>query len=249
MQKRSAYFCLMPNTFLSAGWKNLLMANYQTDPAILEKYLPPRTELDHFNGIHYVSLVGFLFMNTKVRGIGFPFHRTFQEVNLRFYVRYKEHDNWKRGVVFVKEIVPRRIISFIANTIYGEKYVCLPMRHNWLTLDNNKLSIEYYWKVNNQWDFIRAIADQHAKIYDEGTEENFITEHYWGYTNLPKKMTGEYRVTHPQWRIHHVHSYKIRCSTEALYGKEFVETLQQPPRSVFLAEGSDITVMKGSVIS
>lgn len=225
------------------------MANYQTDPRILEKFLPAHTELDQFNGIHYVSLVGFLFMNTKVRGIGFPFHRTFQEVNLRFYVRYKENDKWKRGVVFVKEIVPRRIISFIANTLYGEKYVCLPMRHNWLTLDNNKLSIEYYWKVNNQWDFIKAIADQHAKIYDEGTEENFITEHYWGYTNLPKKTTGEYRVTHPQWRIHSVHSYEISCSTEALYGNEFVETLQQPPRSVFLAEGSAITVMKGSVIS
>lgn len=224
------------------------MANYQTDPQLLEKYLPPRTELDHFNGIHYVSLVGFLFMDTKLRGIGFPFHRTFQEVNLRFYVRYKEDDQWKRGVVFVKEIVPRRIISFIANTMYGEKYICLPMRHNWLTLDNNKLSIEYYWKVNNQWDFIKAIADQQPKIYTEGTEENFITEHYWGYTSLRKKMTGQYRVTHPQWRIHTVHSYEISCSTETLYGKEFVETLQQPPRSVFLAEGSDITVMKRSII-
>jgi uncharacterized protein len=239
----------MPNTFLQAGWKNLLMANYQVDPRILQKHLPPCTELDHFNGIHYVSLVGFLFMDTKVLGISFPFHTTFQEVNLRFYVRYKENGQWKRGVVFVKEIVPRRLISFIANTLYGEKYVCLPMRHNWLTLDNNKLSIEYYWKVNNQWDFIKAIAAQQAEIYAEGTEENFITEHYWGYTNRRKKMTGEYQVTHPQWRIHKVHSYEISCSTEALYGKEFVEPLQQSPGSVFLAEGSAISVMKGNVIS
>jgi uncharacterized protein len=238
----------MPKTFLNAGWRNLLMANYQTDPAILQKYLPPHTELDQFNGIHYVSLVGFLFMNTKVRGIGFPFHRTFQEVNLRFYVRYKERDQWKRGVVFVKEIVPKRLISFIANTVYGEKYVCLPMRHNWLTLDNNNISIEYYWKVKNDWNFLKAIATANAQTYAEGTEENFITEHYWGYTSLANKRTGEYQVTHPQWRIHNVLSYDISCSTGALYGKEFVETLQQPPRSVFLAEGSDINVMSGKKI-
>jgi uncharacterized protein len=236
----------MPQTFLVAGWKNLLMANYETDSKILQPYLPPRTELDQFNGINYVSLVGFLFMNTKVRGISFPFHHTFQEVNLRFYVRYKQNAQWKRGVVFIKEIVPRRLISFIANTMYGEKYVCLPMRHNWVATDNNKLSVEYYWKVNNQWDFIKAIADQQAKTYAEGTEENFITEHYWGYTSLRNNGTGEYQVAHPQWRIHSVHSYEISCSTEALYGKPFVETMQQPPRSVFLAEGSDISVMKGA---
>lgn len=236
----------MPQTFLVAGWKNLLMANYETDPEILQPYLPPRTELDQFNGINYISLVGFLFMNTKVRGISFPFHRTFQEVNLRFYVRYKENAQWKRGVVFIKEIVPRRLISFIANTVYGEKYVCLPMRHNWLTIDNNKLAVEYYWKVNNQWDFIKAIADQQAKTYGEGTEENFITEHYWGYTSRRNNHTGEYQVAHPQWRIHPVHSYEISCSTQTLYGKAFVETMQQTPRSVFLAEGSHVSVMKGT---
>jgi uncharacterized protein len=238
----------MSNHFLTAGWKNLLMANYQTDPAILKQYLPPRTELDDFNGIHYASLVGFLFMNTKVRGIGFPFHRTFQEVNLRFYVRYKDQAQWKRGVVFIKEIVPRRLISFVANTLYGEKYVCLPMRHNWTMTGNDKLSVEYHWKVNGQWDFMKAIADQHSKLYEEGTEENFITEHYWGYTTLRNKLTGQYQVTHPQWRIHTVHSYNISCSTEALYGKAFVETMQQPPRSVFLAEGSHVAVMQGTQI-
>lgn len=238
----------MSNPFLVAGWKNLLMANYQTDPAILKQYLPPRTELDDFNGIHYASLVGFLFMNTKVRGIGFPFHRTFEEVNLRFYVRYKDQAQWKRGVVFIKEIVPRRLISFVANTLYGEKYACLPMRHNWTMADNGKLSVEYYWKVNGQWDFMKAIADQHSKLYEEGTEENFITEHYWGYTTLRNKLTGQYQVTHPQWRIHTVNSYNIKCSTEALYGKAFLETMQQPPRSVFLAEGSDVAVMQGTQI-
>ena len=95
----------MQKTFLSAEWRNLLMANYEIDPAVLKKYLPCHTELDEFNGVHYVSLVGFLFTNTRLKGIAFPFHSTFEEVNLRFYVRYKEDNQWKRGVVFIKEIV------------------------------------------------------------------------------------------------------------------------------------------------
>ena len=112
----------MTKAFLTAQWRNLLMVNYEIDPVVLKKYVPCHTELDSFNGVHYVSLVGFLFKDTKVRGLSFPFHRTFEEVNLRFYVRYKEGHQWKRGVVFMKEIVPRRMITFVANTIYKEKY-------------------------------------------------------------------------------------------------------------------------------
>lgn len=237
----------MASTFLKAAWKNLLMANYQVNPAILQPYLPPRTELDEFNGVHYASLVGFLFMDTAVRGIRFPFHRTFEEVNLRFYVRYKEAGQWKRGVVFIKEIVPRRLISFVANTLYGEKYACLPMRHHWAN-GNGQLAVEYYWKVKGQWDHLKAIASSHAGFYAEGTEENFITEHYWGYTSLRNGRTGEYQVAHPQWRIHQVLHYNIKCSAGTLYGPAFADALQQPPRSVFLAEGSGVSVMQGKKI-
>src|ERR1044072_5971513 len=122
----------MSKKFLSAEWRNLIMANYVVDPLILKKYLPCKTELDTFNGEHYVSLVAFMFQNVKVRGIAFPFHTNFEEVNLRFYVRYKEDNVWKRGVVFMKEIVPRRMINFIANTLYGENYATHKMKHAWL---------------------------------------------------------------------------------------------------------------------
>ncbi len=221
------------------------MANYEIDPSLLKTYLPRNTEPDEFNGIHYISLVGFLFMDTKVMGIGFPFHRTFEEVNLRFYVRFKEEGKWKRGVVFIKEIVPKWLISFIANRLYGEKYISLPMKHAWDTSDDNTVSVEYSWKVNNKWDHIKAVADKEPAFYAEGSEENFITEHYWGYTGMRNQMTGEYQVTHPQWRIHNVRSYDIQCSTSILYGKQFESVMQQAPRSVFLAEGSDICVLKG----
>lgn len=91
--------------FLTAQWRKLIMANYLISPQILEKYLPPHTQLDSYNGKHYVSLIGFMFMDTRIKGFKIPFHINFEEVNLRFYVKYKDDGVWKRGAVFISEVV------------------------------------------------------------------------------------------------------------------------------------------------
>ena len=117
------------HTFLTAYWKNLVFINYEVDAALLLPYLPKGVEPDLYNGRCIVSLVGFLFLNTKVKGIGYPCHRNFEEFNLRFYVRRNEGDTYKRGVVFIKEIVPRRAITFVAYQLYGEQYYYHPMKH------------------------------------------------------------------------------------------------------------------------
>lgn len=237
----------MAKPFLTAAWRNLLMANYSIDPSLLQKYLPCKTELDTFNGDHYVSLVGFLFEDVSVLGISVPFHTNFEEINLRFYVRYKENNAWKRGVVFIKEIVPRAMITFVANTLYKENYVTLPTRHEWRAVGDD-LSIKYEWKVGEQWNRISCIADKQPVHIAEGSAEAFITEHYWGYTFINNASTGAYEVAHPQWRIHDVKDYNIACSVKEIYGEAFEDTLQQQPASVFLAEGSAIQVLKGARI-
>jgi uncharacterized protein len=237
----------MPQPFLTAEWRNLLMANYPIDPSILKPHLPCRTELDDFNGAYYVSLVGFLFSNTRVLGIPIPFHRTFEEVNLLFYVRYKEGNQWRRGVVFLKEIVPRHMITFVANTLYGENYTTHPMFHEWQFTETG-LKVGYHWKVGRQWNFIKAVAEKLPSEIAEGSEEEFITEHYWGYTFISDRCSGAYQVAHPRWRVHRVNEYQIVCDAEKLYGVAFAEALQQNPSSIFLAEGSAIEVMKGSKI-
>jgi len=237
----------MAKVFLTAEWQNLLMANYPIEPSILKPYLPCRTELDTFNGVHYVSLVGFLFANTKVLGVPVPFHQTFEEVNLRFYVRYKENGKWKRGVVFLKEIVPKRMISFVANALYGENYTTHPMKHRWQHSEKG-FEVEYQWKVGEQWNYMKAVADKEPSKLIEGSEEEFITEHYWGYTFVNESCSGTYQVAHPRWRVHAVKEHSIHCDADKLYGAAFAETLQQTPSSVFLAEGSPISVMKGDKI-
>ena len=235
--------------FLTAAWRNLLMINFEADPAVLRAYLPAHTELDTWNNTSYVSLVGFLFQDTRVKGISLPGHRTFEEVNLRFYVRYKQDGSWKRGVVFVKELVPKPLITFVANTIYKEKYATHIMEHSWEYPDVDTLKVAYKWKVNNEWNHLTATALQATQPIIVGSEEEFITEHYWGYTRVDDVTTGEYQVTHPQWHTHPVTSFDYHCSTRALYGADFENMLQQTPRSALLAAGSAIAVMPGKKIT
>lgn len=223
------------------------MANYTIDPAVLKPYLPCQTELDTYNGNHYVSLVGFLFANTKLLGFTIPFHRTFEEVNLRFYVRYKEEGQWKRGVVFIKEIVPRQAIALVANTLYGEKYATHRMRHTW-NLTGEGFDVSYDWLVNGNWNYLKALTEKTASPLVAGSEEEFITEHYWGYTFIDQRCAGTYQVAHPQWKVHKVLRYGVACDTEYLYGPPFVEALSQQPSSVFLAEGSPVSIMRGTKI-
>ncbi|RYZ21881.1 MAG: DUF2071 domain-containing protein [Chitinophagaceae bacterium] len=230
--------------FLTAEWRNLLMANYAVDPKLLQPFLPCRTELDRYDGTCYASLVGFLFDNTRVRGIAIPGHRSFEEVNLRFYVRYRDRDGWKRGVVFLKEIVPRRAICWVANALYGENYVYHPMRHRW-QVAADRLTVSYEWQVQGEWNYIRANADAGGTLLAEDSPEAFITEHYWGYTNISDRCTGTYQVEHPRWLVHRVHDYDIHCNVAALYGAGFAEALSGSPASVFLAAGSPVSVLKG----
>lgn len=219
------------------------MANYIIDPACLKNYLPNKTELDEYNGNVYISLVGFMFENTRVLGVKIPFHVNFQEVNLRFYVRYKDNGQWKRGVVFIKEIVPKAAISIIANTLYHEKYSSMPMKH-FANKGENEINLGYHWKHKNKWNKIEAITAVEAMPVQAGSEEEFIAEHYWGYSKYNTTTTFEYNVQHPAWQVHKVKDYLIDCDFTALYGNEFLFLHTIQPNSVFVAGGSAIAVLK-----
>src|ERR1035437_4277113 len=103
----------MTSHFLHAEWNNLVMANYVVPKELLSPFIPNNTELDYYKGNTFVSLVGFMFLNTRILGLSVPYHINFEEVNLRFYVKYNDRVKWKRGTVFIKEIVPKPAISFI----------------------------------------------------------------------------------------------------------------------------------------
>lgn len=229
--------------FLKAEWRKLALAQYAVDREILLKYLPPNTELDDWQGKYYVSLVGFMFVDVKLRGFNIPLHTNFEEVNLRFYVKYKDGHEWKRGVVFIKEIVPLPAITFVANTIYRENYQTLPMKHVWIEQED-QLQVDYLWK-NKTWHKFSVTALAKAEEIAIGSEEEFITEHYWGYTKIGPNRTSEYGVEHPRWEVYPIKDYKIEVDFGINYGNDFAFLNNATPDSVMLAEGSEIRVMKG----
>ncbi|MFZ1808711.1 MAG: DUF2071 domain-containing protein [Cyclobacteriaceae bacterium] len=236
----------MSNNFLTAEWRKLTMANYAVDPQLLSPYLPYKTELDLWKGTCYVSLVGFMFLNTRLKGIKIPFHTHFEEVNLRFYVRFKDKDQWKRGVVFIKEIVPRPALTWVANTIYKENYETMPMEHNW-EIAEDTLEVEYRWK-KKRWNSFRIQTSSKPEPIVVGSEEEFITEHYWGYARINSQRTTEYEVVHPRWEVYPTIDYKTDVDFEGTYGSAFKFLNHLQPTSVFLAEGSEIAVKKGAEV-
>jgi uncharacterized protein YqjF (DUF2071 family) len=238
----------MSISFLKAEWRKLAIANYEVSPEILKNYLPAYTELDSWNGKYYVSLIGFMFLNTKMLGLKIPFHINFEEVNLRFYVKFKEGEKWKRGVVFIKELVPKQALTIVANTLYKEHYQAVPMNHSW-KIDNETIGVEYNWEINTELQTFSLQAENNLMEIPEGSEAEFITEHYWGYTKVNDTKTYEYEVKHPRWNTYPVKKHYIKVDFEKVYGTDFAFLNSQEPLSVMLAEGSEISVENKKNIS
>jgi uncharacterized protein YqjF (DUF2071 family) len=235
----------LQGVFLTAEWRMVAMLNYEVDPGLLLPFVPAGTELDRWNGKVFASLVGFRFLKTKVLGLSFPFHRNFDEVNLRFYVRRIEAGEVRRGVVFIKEVVPRWAIAALARTVYNERYVSLPMRHRIESRAGSGFSVEYGWRTRAGWNRMRLATDGNPARPEEGSEEQFIAEHYWGYSAQNRGGCLEYRVSHPSWRVWNCSDVRLEGDLSEIYGRDLAETVRQQPTSAFLAEGSEVEVHRG----
>ncbi len=231
----------MATTFLKARWENLIMANYSIDTENLRPYLPQGVELDLFDGKAYVSLVGFLFKQSKIFHVPIPFLGTFEEINLRFYVKRKIEDRYQRGVVFINETVPYQPVAWLANKLYKEHYIAIPTKHR-IAWEPTTKSIRYEWKVNQAWNHLQVIASRESREMERGSLEEFIFEHYYGYTKVSNESTQEYRINHPRWKVNEVLDWSIHCDFQNMYGPSFGCLTQQKPDSVIIAEGSRITV-------
>jgi uncharacterized protein YqjF (DUF2071 family) len=230
--------------FLTAEWKNLVMANYDIEPSLLDEFVPKGTTLDFHEGKCYASLVAFMFLNTRVLGFPVPFHANFEEVNLRFYIKRETAGETRRGVVFVKEIVPRRAISLVARTFYGEPYETWKMSRL-----QTERKLAYFWSKGNCSNSISVEIGKNQGIPEANSHGEFIIEHYWGYTNRGANRTGEYKVEHPKWELFDVNNAEINVDFEFVYGKKFGFLREAEPQSILLAKGSEISVYKGEKIN
>jgi uncharacterized protein len=235
--------------FLTAEWRDLVMLNYEVDPELLQQHVPARTELHAFEGKTYVSLVGFCFRGTKLWGkIAVPLHTEFEEVNLRFYVRRRTAGEERRGVCFIAEIVPRLAIAWTARLVYGENYRRFAMKHRITERGLGRIS-EYGWRAAAQNCRMFAETAEPRTFPDEGSLEQFITEHYWGYGRQRSGGSVEYRVAHEPWRVAAASRAGFEGNPTATYGALFAEILRRRPDSAFLAEGSSVEVFVGEKIA
>jgi uncharacterized protein YqjF (DUF2071 family) len=231
----------MTDTFLSARWENLIMANYSVNPEVLMPYLPNGVELDIYNNKTYVSLVGFMFKKTSLFHIPIPFLGTFEEINLRFYVKRVEGNTIKRGVVFINETVPYKLVAWLANKLYKEHYTSIPTK-NVIETEGVTNNIRYKWKINKKWNLLSVCTAKEKEQMIAGSLDEFIFEHYYGYTKINSSETQEYKVNHPRWLVNKVLDHSIQCDFKAMYGNDFEFLNLQVPDSVIVAEGSSVTI-------
>lgn len=229
--------------FLTARWQDLVMANYEIEPSVLEEFVPSGTELDLHNGKCFASLVGFMFLDTRVQGFLIPFHINFEEVNLRFYVKRETENEIRRGVTFIKEIVPKTAIAKVARTFYGEPYEKWEMSH---AKSKNEL-VYAWWKADERYKIAVTIGENMGVPVADSHGE-FIIEHYWGYTKRSENRTDEYKVEHPKWELFGINDFEIKADFGKLYGEQFAFMNAEKPFSIFMAKGSEVSVYKGARI-
>lgn len=230
--------------FLTARWEDLIMANYEVDPSLLASRVPAGTEIDLHEGKCFVSLVGFMFLDTRVLGFLIPFHVNFEEVNLRFYIKREVDGETRRAVAFVKEIVPRGAIAAVARIMYGEPYERWTMGHT-----RTKREVGYWWSKGDCRNELSVELGENLGVPDAGSNGEFIIEHYWGYTKRGGSRVDEYKVEHPKWELFSVKNEKIGVDFGKTYGEEFAFLNGAKPHSILLAKGSEIAVYKGKTIT
>ncbi|MBC7829399.1 MAG: DUF2071 domain-containing protein [Chitinophagaceae bacterium] len=224
-------------TFLTAEWTNLLVATYEVDKNILQKFLPCKTELNDWNGKYLLSIVGFMFRNPAVMGFRMPLFKCFPEINLRFYVKAKYKSQWRTGVVFIREISPSIWIGLTAKLLYHESFISIPIKN--VNLSNDKERYDRYaWKKQNKWNCMELTSGIKSVEVKENSIESFISDQYIAFTKLNAGRSLVFEVTHSPWKIYPAIHFKNDLNAEVFKVKGLHETLDRKPLVSFLMDGS-----------
>ncbi len=224
--------------FLSARWENLLFATYKVPPEMLKPFIPQGLEPDRIDGDAFVSLIAFDFLDIKVKGLRLPFNVNFPEINLRCYVKNAD----RRGVVFIKELVPVRLTVIGAKLFFNEKYIHVDMKSE--VTKSDKICVKHTVKIKSKEYFIQAEADNKPFMLDENSTENFFKEHKWGFGENKKKEALVYRVEHPHWEIYPLINFNHNFDFAKIYGDEWEFLNFEKPFNTALAKGSLIKVFE-----
>ncbi len=232
--------------FLTAVWTDLVLASYAVPDDLLLPLLPPGLSLDKRNGSAWCSLVGFDFSQMRVLGWSVPplfGICDFPEFNLRFYVREGE----RRGVVFVRELVPTPLIALAARLTYNEKYSLARMTSR-VTQVGETRRVRHDFALNGQRHTLAVTAHGPPADPPPGSLDNWIKEQGWGFGQTRGGKLIRYRVVHPHWRTYAVQHCDLPLDFEALYGPAWHSLQSRAPDAVTLAEGSHVAIYPQALI-
>ena len=218
------------------------MLNYEVDPAVLMPHVPRGTTLDDRRGRHFMSLIGFLFLDTHLLGLPAFFHQNFEEVNLRFYVRRNVGRESRAGVVFIRELVPLPLVAATARLTYNEPYRAVPMQHTLVEKSGRLQSVEYLFGRPRDQCRLAVHVTGSAQDMERGSDEEFLSERGWGYTRQRDDGTIEYRVEHARWRVWPNARSELNGPVGEFYDEPFAGILSGAPASAFVADGSAVVV-------
>ncbi len=230
--------------FLTATWSHLLNLTYEAPPELLLPHVPTGTTLEVQNGRAFVSLVAFDFLHTRVRGLRIPFHINFPEINLRYYLRQGD----RRGVAFLKELVPRPAIAWVARGLYNEPYEAAPMQSS-IELAADTFVLRHTFRYRKARHEILARATDSLSVPDAGSQVHFFKEHEWGYGTDRKGRTLCYQVKHPVWEVYDLQSWELSLDFGAVYGAQWAFLAAAKPCCACLAKGSRIEVYPPFVLT
>jgi uncharacterized protein YqjF (DUF2071 family) len=223
--------------FLTARWSNLAIVTYEVPPALLDPHLPAGLEVDRRGGASFASLVAFDFLDTRVWGVPWPGFRTFAEINLRFYVKRGE----RRGVVFIREFVPRPAVAWLARAAYNEPYLVAPIESA-VAADAAAIATTRRLRWRGRSHVIEVTGSKPASRPTEASDEHFFKEHHWGFGRDRRGRAMAYEVKHPVWDVYPVRSWSVDLDWVQVYGASWSFLSSEKPASIVLAAGSTVSV-------
>ena len=228
------------NGLITLDWQHLLTATWAVHPSLLAPMVPARAILDLWNGDALLSLVGMRAVNVRVSGLPVPLHQDFDQISMRFCVRREVAGETRRGLVFVKQIVPSASMTLVDRLLYHANYVNAPTRHDIEPGEQGWTS--YEWLVGERWNRFSAVRAGAAVAPAEQSIEEFISHRPWAYSRQADGSTLESCAEHPRWEVWPAQEMLLDCDVAPLFGVEYVPVFASQPIATFVAVGSTVAL-------
>jgi len=232
--------------FLSGHFDHIVLFNYAVAPEFLAPYLPAHTELDLHDCRYFCSLVGVRCLDLHTHGMPLWPFRNYAQVNLRFYVcRQIDAPHWRHGVVFIKQLIPHRLVAWTARRLFNERTETQRVTALVEATAEGTEQVEYRWPFQGEHCRLKTSFRPQPPCAAPEQQRLFFVERHWGYAAQRDGSTLEYRFDHPPWQVYRPLDMTSSVSVGDFFGPPFTELFRSPPDSILACRGSAVSLARG----